>query len=278
MSWLSADLEGRSPALNEAERLAGSIREALAADERPLTLRAACEAARVRVLQQQLRVGTRHHPAMLVPVEHGFNAIVDCAIWRDAESSERGRRRLRFMLAHELGHTLFYRRGHPPTRSSAPDRAEERFCHRFATSLLIPTAAARRTPVDPQGLHALAGRYDVTLRAAAWALARANRELSLLWLRHSEHPRRGGDWAMRVEWGASTRFVAIGESLKSRLASLAPGETGQEIERLRLGGRTETIDLQAWRFSSSMLLAVRHQSPDLLHGEGNARGQMPLFH
>jgi hypothetical protein len=62
---------------------------------------------------------------------------------------------------------------------------------------------------------------------------------------------------MRVEWGASDRFVARGESFKSALADLAPGESACSTELIRISGRAELVDIQAWRFSSSMFAVVR---------------------
>ncbi len=215
----------------------------------------------VKVLNDSLGVGQHRHTAMLVPTHDGFRAVVDSAIWQRAREGEGGRRRLRFVLAHELGHTFFYRPGRPPKRSRAPDRLEERFCHRFATSLLVPPIAAGQATLDPRGLYGLAGRYDVSSRVAAWAIARARPSLTLLWLRHAPHPVRGGLETMRVEWGASERFIARGESFKSPLAELAPGEHGHATQFLRLAGREEAVCIDAWRFDSSMLAVTRPSEP-----------------
>jgi hypothetical protein len=213
----------------------------------------------VKVVNDSLGVGQHRHTAMLVPTHDGFRAVVDSALWQRAREAEGGRRRLRFVLAHELGHTFFYRPGRPPTRSLAPDRLEERFCHRFATSLLVPPIAARQATLDPRGLYGLAGRYDVSRRVAAWAIARARPSVTLLWLRHAPHPVRGGLETMRVEWDAdaSERFIAWGESFKSPLAELAPGQHGQTTQTLRLAGREEAVSIDAWRFASSMLAVIQ---------------------
>jgi hypothetical protein len=40
---------------------------------------------------------------------------------------------------------------------------------------------------------------------------------------------------MRVAWSASQRFIPPGESLKSDLADLAPGETGPALNAYALG-------------------------------------------
>lgn len=53
----------------------------------------------------------------------------------------------RFRLCHEIGHTLFYRpptsRGDRPRRVRPTDPAEEAFCDRFASGLLVDPDAAR---------------------------------------------------------------------------------------------------------------------------------------
>jgi len=271
-AWPVAEVAG-APRLSQAGELALRARAVVAAQDCALALRRACEAARVRVLRWSLRVGDRRHSAMLVPTSDGFHALVDSLLWDRAEAGENGRRRLRFVLGHELGHTFFYRPGPPPTRASTPDRLEEQFCHRFATSLLVPRAAALAAQVNPHGLHAVAGRYDVSLRVAAWAVARARPSLSVLWLRRAAHPHRGGEEKMRIEWGASLRFLAPGESLKSDLAYLAPGEHATSSQRLRLGGRDEDVELEAWRFESAMMVVVHHDQRDRLEPNGIAQAR-----
>lgn len=244
-------------ALAHVDDLAYAARQAVGLPEGRVVLREACDAAAVRVLRRPLPVGSRCHTAMLVPTTEGFHAVVDSVVWRRAIEEDAGRWRLRFVLAHELGHTFFYRPGRPPTRHRPADRFEERFCHRFATALLVPPAVAREATLDPAGLHWLAGRYDVSKRVAAWALARAHPAMAVLWLRRAPHPVKGGDEAMRVEWAACDRFIARGESFKSPLAGLPPGASAQSTETLRLSGRQQLVHVQAWRFSSSMLAFVQ---------------------
>jgi hypothetical protein len=230
----------------------------LAAEDEPIAIRTACEVARMKVTRRELKVGRGRHTAMLVPTEQGFTALVDCELWDRAASVETARKHLRFVLAHELAHTFFYRPGKPPSRESAPSSAEERFCDGFATFLLVPSEAAARAPLDPGGLHALAARFDVSRRVVSWAITRARPEISILEFRRSEHP-AGGREAMRLQWGASPYFLAHGESLKSALADLAPGQQGSCSQRLRLGGRNHDVDLKAWRQASSLLVFASHR-------------------
>lgn len=228
----------------------------------------------MRVGRRALRVGRDRHTAMLVPTRDGFTALVDSELWDRAMSGDAARKHLRFVLAHELAHTFFYQPGRPPSRASVPDSAEERFCDWFATLLLVPSDAAIRAPLDPGGLYALAARFDVSRRVAAWAITRARPGISILEFRRGEHP-RGGREAMRLQWGASPHFLARGESLKSPLADLAPGEQGCCSQRLRLGGRNHDVDLEAWRQASSLLVFASHRRP---RANGSATHPPPAAH
>lgn len=237
--------------LGNAEGLAAAVRAAASCSDGPLPLPDICQAAMVRVLRRQLDVGQRRHTAMLVPTENGFHALVDSTVWPRTDDDVIGRRRLRFVLAHELGHTFFYRPGRPPTRSHPPDINEERFCHRFATALLVPPPAARMATLDPAGLRSLAGNHDVSQQVAAKAITRARPSVTLLWLRWAPHPRQGGQQTMRVQWGASGRYIPRDESLKSALADLAPGENASSTELLLLAGRREWVHIDAWHSARS---------------------------
>lgn len=266
-----------SPPLSQVDELAGIARHAAGADEGPLPLREACRAAMVTVEARPLTLGRERHTAMLVPTNKGFRATIDQTLWEQAKQVDWGRHRLRFVLAHELGHTLFYRAGSPPKRERPADREEERFCHHFANSLLVTSAAAREAALEPEGLFALAGRFDVSLQVAAWAIARARPSVTVLWLRSAPHPSRGGLETMRVEWGASSkRFIAVGESLKSPLAQLSPGEQDESTELLRLAGRRERTHIRAWRFSSAMLAIVTPEEDEDAPSPP-ARQQVALF-
>ncbi|HEX2070742.1 MAG TPA: ImmA/IrrE family metallo-endopeptidase [Thermoleophilaceae bacterium] len=273
--WPVAD-PTRPPTPDQALELARRARGALADDDRALHIGRACELARVKTLTRPLPVGSGRHTAMLLPEPDGFRAVVDSTTWHRAQHDDVGRRRLRFVLAHELGHTLFYEAGSPPRRTRPSDEREESFCDRFAMLLLVPQTVAGRTVADPDRLRGLATRYDVSLRLAAWAVTEAQPDLTLLMLRHGPHPRRGGDETMRTEWGANQQhFIAKGESFKSALADLAPGEYGQSFERLRLSGRERDYEIQAWRSAGSMLVALRER--DATQSRPPSTRQLTLF-
>lgn len=257
-----------------AEYVAAQARQAVGFTSGRLSVRRVCEAAGVKVLCRPLAVGQRRHTAMLVPTHDGFSVVVDPLLWERAADATAARRRLRFVVAHELGHTVFYRPGRPPSRIDPVDKREERFCHRFATALLLPAEAAREARLDPQGLYSLAASYDVSVRVAAWALVRALPHLTVLWMTQAAHPVRGDSETMRVQWAASERFVPFGESFKSPLAELSPGDHAHSYERLRLGGREDEVSVMAWRFAGSMLVITQ---PRMDEAKELGGGQFGLF-
>lgn len=276
MSGWPAALPDAKPAAVDVQALSRCARSALAAPNEPVLIARACELAGARVRSDRITVGARAHSAMLVPAEPGFTILLSRALRHRAASESSARRWARFVLAHELGHTFFYRPGRRPTRFRRPDAAEESFCHRFATSLLVPPTAADRTPVTLTGLRALAARYDVALWTAAWAVCNRRSDTSILWLRHGPHPRSGDRQTLRIQWAASERFFARGESLKSRLVDLGPGEHATNDECLKIGGRRERLTLEAWRFPTAMLAVLHHGGLRDAAARRPARAQLRL--
>lgn len=276
-SW--ATLGAPHPGLAEAPTLAQRVRRAVVPDPEALRVTRACQNAGVQMLQRLLRVGAKQRTAMLVPAADGFRAVIDPQLWRSAQHDATARHRLRFVLAHELGHTYFYEPGAPPRRTRPADRREEGFCNRFATSLLVPPEVAARVDVDLAALDTLAASYDVSWQVAARAVADAQPGLSILMLRRAPHPHRGGEEAMRTVWGVSRRFIAHGESFKSPLASLRPGETDVSSEVLCLSGRRRPVDVQAWRFETLMIAIVRERAGDRRDPpwSSDVEGQLRLF-
>jgi hypothetical protein len=110
---------------------------------------------------------------------------------------ELARHRLRFRLAHEVGHSFFYDRTRQRPYRLARDSAEqERWCDRFASALLLPPSVVATAHATPQALLRLQRHFDVSVEVAARALARVHRErfVALLVARGARPPH------VRVQW------------------------------------------------------------------------------
>jgi hypothetical protein len=108
--------------------------------------------------------------ACLIPSEQGgFVVWVDdrpspSEVAAGEEAEERGQSSplVRFRLAHELAHTLFYEAGSPPTRRTQPSPDEEAFCDDFAALLLVerPDDARRAVAAGRPAVTRLARRLQ----------------------------------------------------------------------------------------------------------------------
>jgi hypothetical protein len=136
-------------------------------------------AARAHAVEDTLAASSGGCQALLVPAfGDRFRIVVDPTPpsgWcerRDAERRLLGRRRARFLIAHELGHTLFYKRSldRAPWRAHAGGGFEEAFCDRFARALLIPDDVLRKCRT-PGHLLAAQKTYDVSLEVTLRGLA-----------------------------------------------------------------------------------------------------------
>jgi IrrE N-terminal-like domain len=148
-----------------------------------------------------------------------FALLVDtepCEGWASvfpALREELARHRLRFRVAHEVGHSFFYDRSGPRPRRLAPNSAaQERWCDRFASALLLPPLVVSRASPTCETLLDLHRKFDVSLQAAARALARVQRErfVAVLVARGRRPP------FVRVQWqkshgGPMDRWWAAGE-------------------------------------------------------------------
>ena len=68
---------------------------------------------------------------LLVPRKGGFTVVFSSRVTLSSQE-------IRYRIAHEIGHTLFYERGGKddvPYRHSPPGADEEEFCNRFANML-----------------------------------------------------------------------------------------------------------------------------------------------
>jgi hypothetical protein len=150
---------------------------------------------------------------LLIPLSNGgFRIEVDPAPpegWRGIRGALRDeitRHRMRFVIAHELAHTLFYWRGRgAPERIAKDSESQELFCDALASALLVPRAAAAAAPLRPESVVALHNTYDVSMEVAARALIAAYGD-GVGWL--MVVPANSGEaW---VQWGAERSTEAIG--------------------------------------------------------------------
>ncbi|MCP4383398.1 MAG: ImmA/IrrE family metallo-endopeptidase [Hyphomicrobiales bacterium] len=260
MGWPSRALS--QPELGLVSDLADEVRRVAAvgyADSpRAVSLRSVCEAGDFRVVRTS-RQGDRD--AYLLPrATDGFDVVI-------REGNERSkalaRRRLRFALAHEIGHSFFFsRRTVPHGRSCEWTEAEEAFCNRFASELLIPGKEVRERPWSPATLRAVREEYDVSMQAAAHAVAAHLAGGVVLSLMQKDHPTKGR--ALRIIWSAGAPFVPERARLGSEIAEVA-WERGRATgtETLALGHLKGCLRVEAEREhgSDQVLVMIRPRSP-----------------
>lgn len=178
------------------------------------------------------------HEALLVPrVEGGFEILVDplpaaSLSFDDGRKQERlWRRRLRFRIAHEIGHSFFYDRRCRPARRLLPHSdAEEVFCDQFASALLVAQNVAERSQPTPAAIIDLADRFDVSVEAAGRAVARFNLSTSVLGLRPAREP-NGDINGFEVLWSAG---LPVGQNHGNRRARFL-FDAHREVQLLDLG-------------------------------------------
>jgi hypothetical protein len=206
MAWPQFVIAG-TPSPARAHSLAATVRRAVGATEPRIDLRAVCRAGRFRVCEREMSAAQGGAEAMLHP-EPGdrFSIWVDPTPrggW-DAVASELRpelrQHRLRFRVAHEVGHSFFFRRGPEPRRLSRGGGFEEGFVDLFARSLLVPPPVAAAVDPTPDGILALQAECDVSLEVAARAASDAQHlVVALFFWRAADDPRR---LAPRVQWAS----------------------------------------------------------------------------
>lgn len=151
------------------------------------------------------------------------------------------RHRLRFRVAHEIGHSFFYdRSGECPQRLVFDSPDQERWCDRFASALLVPPPVVAATQATPQALLRLQRDFDVSVQVAARAWARVHRErfVALLVARGPRPPYLRVQWQKRHAAPAPRWWTAAG------LQSALPCGPRSGIVELRWPGRARPA---AWR-------------------------------
>ncbi len=207
------------PGEHIAVRLADEVRRLAFDEESPCDLDRLCTLGGFKYQLAVLDTGCRGHEALLVPrVEGGFDILVDPvptrgrAVHDEVARARLSRRRMRFRIAHEIGHSFFYdRRCRPARRLLGHSDAEEAFCDAFANALLVPPSVVARCSPTPKAILDLANKLDVSVEAAGRAFAKSIPRLSVLGLRPVPRGNRVVG-AIVVLWSAgSTRFSANAE-------------------------------------------------------------------
>lgn len=153
-------------------------------------------------------VGPACEEGILIPLRGGYRV-------RLKRSSTDSRRR--FSLAHELGHTFFYKdKGSGPRHQigvlSTPEkRAEERVCNLFASALLMPSQRLRErlAGLPERGpsqvlkvIECMAHDFRVSVQALLVRLGSVQIDgpsYVLLSLTNRQNPSKGGDPTLRVD-------------------------------------------------------------------------------
>jgi IrrE N-terminal-like domain len=196
----------------------------------------------------RLTARNRGIEAALIPqAGNRFRLVVDTeppggwASVRPHLRDELARQRLRFRIAHEIAHSLFYdRSGTQPRRLVSGSPAQERWCDRFASALLVPPYIVASTPPEPKALCRMQQRFDVSLQVVVRAFARVHRDrfAALLCDRGTRAPQVRIQWQKREHspaarwWAAAELQAAITSGVRSGTVSL-PFDSGERTARWR---------------------------------------------
>jgi hypothetical protein len=143
-----------------------------------LDLSAVAKAGGFRPRRGDLGAGEGGREALLLPAARDrFDIVVDPTPrggWAASEDpcGRTATYRVRFRVAHEIGHSFFYERSAGlPRRVSRPgSAAEESFCDRFAQDLLVPPDVFERV-TTAEDVFTIADRCAVSVEVAARAFA-----------------------------------------------------------------------------------------------------------
>jgi len=162
------------PTDRRAAELAGEVRRAVAEPtgahlDAPVDLGAVCRLGGFQIVRTDFQNSGGTHEALLVPRPDGtFVVLVDPARGTSDLGPMIGEHRLRFRVAHEVGHGFFYDRARrPPSRLAALSPREETFCNAFAAALLLPPSVAAAWAGSAGELLALRRRYRMSAEAVA---------------------------------------------------------------------------------------------------------------
>lgn len=137
-----------------------------------------------RVSFKDLRADEGGSQALLVPlIIGGFSILVDNKPTTEQEWERLAlpeqepleKALVKYRVAHEIGHTLFFKPGAPPQRivpnnRLMPNKAEETFCNEFAAALLV--SPERAIEVYSQGPEkVIEATREYSINAYAWLLS-----------------------------------------------------------------------------------------------------------
>lgn len=228
-----------SAAAEIAETLRGEWRQP---QDLRLDLPTVLDGLGIELIVTDLGGGAGGPQGLLTPLEHGgFRIEVDPTLpsagvsGDDPLREEIRRHRTRFIVAHELAHTLFYWDGrNGPERFVHDSPEQEQFCDALASALLVPGSSARALPLHPDSVVSLHRSFDVSVEVAARALIEAHQG-GVAWLMvvpdGQEEP-----W---VQWGAEkTRDTVSPWRLLTRLADRAKDRPSSRGRLRWRGGQT----------------------------------------
>lgn len=221
------------PEPNEAPNIARALRKAWGA--RPagrLDLKRICDRLGVEVSVVSLEVPDGGAQGFLIPRANGFLIEVDPEPrggWQSVSPSLRSsleRHRKRFLIAHELAHTLFYEdRPARPRRLVFDSVRQEAFCDELARALLVPQEIAATLPFTPEGVVELQRRFDVSMEVALRSSVASHPGTGIAWLLLQRHDE------MRVQWTSADRSLTARalralRKLATRASRNGSAETG----------------------------------------------------
>jgi len=235
------------PEIHAAEELAAQLRSTwLGLDENdPVDPVDACERLGVALAERPRKAPGGQLQGSLMPLSsNSFEIEVDANPhdgWVTLEGQLRDevlRHRFRFLVMHELAHTLFYEPGEQrPKRLLHASAEQEAFCDRLAGAMLVPPDVARRKPIHPSSILELHRQFDVSIEVAARSLVSAYGDAPLCWLLL-----RNPEGSPSIQWRppramAARRPWATLEELLGQLGS-SKDQTASSQMHWRRGGPT----------------------------------------
>lgn len=148
--------------------------------------------------------------SQLLPISHGFKIMLNNNIFAYVRSTHG---RFRFSIAHEIGHTYFYKHDNKiPNRpnNDSGSRAEERLCDIFAAELLMPESMIKKDCFEYyekynnwcETIISLQSRYEVSMQALVGRILELNiidNVIVIKW-RIKVKASTGTEEKLRVDW------------------------------------------------------------------------------